>query len=122
MNSIPALDYVAKNPSILENGGIYTFNYYQMESVEKLIYLFDYFADKDIIPNPSQSILKSLFNLAVESKDMQNEIEGKMRNLANSKPNLAPFINKWIMNIKDAFTAKNFLDGGIPNAIDWLDA
>lgn len=121
MGSISALDYVVKTPNILENGGIYVFQYSAIEDIDKLVFLFGYIAEKNIFSNPYPSILNCLFTIALESKDNQMIIEEKMVELANSKPNMKPFIEQWILNVKDASAAKHFRKGGVKEAIDWIN-
>lgn len=121
MGSIPALEYVVKTPSILENGGIYVFQYSSLEDIDKLVFLFGYIAEKNIFSNPYPSILNCLFTIALESKDNQKVIEVKMVELSNSKPKMKPFIEQWILNIKDASAAKHFRNSGVKEAIDWIN-
>ena len=121
MGSIPALDYVVKTPNILENGGIYIFQYSTIEDTDKLVFLFGYIADKNIISNTYTSILNCLFTIALESKDNQKIIEKKMVELSNSKPKMKPFIEQWILNLKDASAAKHFRKGGVKEAINWIN-
>ena len=121
MGSIPALDYVVKTPNILENGGIYVFQYSAIEDIDKLVFLFGYIAEKNIFSNPYPSILNCLFTIALESKDNQKVIEEKMVELSNSKPKMKPFIEQWILNIKDASAAKHFRNSGVKEAIDWIN-
>lgn len=121
MGSIPALDYVVKTPNILENGGIYVFQYSTIEDIDKLVSLFGYIAEKNIFSNPYPSILNCLFTIALESKENQKVIEEKMVELSNLKPKMKPFIEQWILNIKDASTAKLFRKGGVKEAIDWIN-
>ena len=121
MGSIPALDYVVKTPNILEKGGIYVFQYSTIEYIDKLVSLFGDIADKNIISNPYTSILNCLLSIALESKDNQKVIENKMVELSNLKPKMKPFIEQWILNLKDASAAKHFRKGGVKEAIDWIN-
>ena len=121
MGSIQAVDYVVKTPNILENGGIYVFQYSAIEDIDKLVFLFGYIAEKNIFSNPYPSILNCLFTIALESKDNQKVIEEKMVELSNSKPKMKPFIEQWILNIKDASAAKHFRNSGVKEAIDWIN-
>ena len=112
---------MVKTPNILENGGIYVFQYSAIEDIDKLVFLFGYIAEKNIFSNPYPSILNCLFTIALESKDNQKVIEEKMVELSNSKPKMKPFIEQWILNIKDASAAKHFRNSGVKEAIDWIN-
>ena len=121
MGSIPALEYVVKTPSILENGGIYVFQYSSLEDIDKLVFLFGYIAEKNIFSNPYPSILNCLFTIALDSKNNQEVIEEKMVELSNLKPNMKSFIEQWILKLKDESAAKHFRNDGVKNAIDWIN-
>lgn len=118
--SIPALRYLENSPDALEKCGVCLFNYNGLDNAEVLIKLFGHYFPKTIIPNPSQSILNNITNIALESKENQQRIESQMKKLAGNNANMKPVVTRWILSLHDLAAAKYYRDEEIQEILGWI--
>lgn len=121
IGSMPALSYLTSNPKYLIEYQEYNFCYTDVNAVEMLSFILQYYNDNnmnDMFIN--RSILNSLEQIATMSESNLREVKLKLKELI-SKHDDFKYLNRYIIEFENKYYRQNHSISNIEEAISIID-